>query len=208
MSDGILGRKLGMTQIFAEDGSCIPVTVIKAGPCVVVREKSVARDGYSAVQLGFEPLPRKRVNKAAAGYFKKHKVEPLRVLREIRPASSDIYKPGKKVTVEQVFQAGDTVSVSGVSKGKGFAGVVKRWNFGGGPASHGAHFHRAPGSIGGAAWPSRVFKGQKLPGQLGNKRVTVPRLQVVDVQKGKDLLLVKGPVPGSRGGLVLISKVG
>jgi len=207
MSDAILGRKIGMTQIFAEDGRCIPVTILKAGPCVVVREKTPDKDGYSAVQLGFESLPKKKVTKPKEGYFKKNKVDPVRVLREITPDSADKYKPGSKVTAEQVFSPGDCVSIIGTSKGKGFAGVMKRWNFHGGPAGHGSHFHRTPGSIGAGSWPSRTFKGKKLPGQMGNKRVTIPNLQVVDVPKGKDLILVRGPVPGSKGSLVLINKI-
>ena len=207
MSDSILGRKIGMTQVFAEDGQCFPVTVIQAGPCVVVREKTAEKDGYSAVQLGFEDLKEKHMTKPQAGYFKKHKVDPVRVLREISPDSADKYELGSKVTAEQIFSPGDSVSIVGTSKGKGFAGVMKRHNFAGGPSGHGSHFHRTPGSIGAGAWPARVFKGQKLPGQMGNKRVTIPKLQVVEVPKGQDLILVKGPVPGSKGSLVLINKV-
>ncbi len=206
MSDAILGRKLGMTQIFAEDGKCIPVTVIKAGPCTVVKEKTVETDGYAAVQLGFEEMSKKKITKPMSGYFKKHKVDAKRVLREISPDSKDLYKPGAQVAAEQIFSPGDRVSVVSTSKGKGFAGVMKRWGFAGGPSGHGSHFHRAPGAIGAGAWPARVFKGQKLPGQLGNKRVTTRNLQIIEVPQGKDLVYIKGAVPGGKGSLVLIKK--
>ena len=206
---GILGRKLGMTQVFAADGSVVPVTVLKAGPCVVVQRKTKETDGYEAVQLGLvEFVKPRRVNKPLTGHFKKNNVPPLRLLREIRLADpQEAAKPGDKVLVEQVFQPEDTVDVIGVSKGRGWAGVVRRHHFRGGPASHGSMSHRAPGSIGASSYPSRVWPGQRMAGHLGNQRVTARNLQVVQVDPEEHLLLVKGAVPGANGGYVMICKV-
>jgi large subunit ribosomal protein L3 len=201
MMKAILGEKVGMTQIFQED-MLIPVTVCKAGPCVVTQVKVPEKDGYEAVQLGYGEVKPERVNQPMKGHFKKVNCEPQRFLAEV-PLSSGEYKPGQKVRVD-IFAEGDRADVTGVSRGKGFAGVVKRWGFSGGPASHGSRFHRAPGSIGACATPSRVFKGKKLPGHMGTDNVTVQNLLVVRVDQERDLLLLKGAVPGPRGSLLLI----
>ena len=209
MINGILGVKVGMTQLFDKDGSVIPATVIKAGPCVVVQKKTVAHDGYDAVQLGLvEFVADKRVNRARQGHFKKAGVSPVKLLREFRLAASDeATLVGAKVLVDQ-FAANDAVEVSGVSKGKGFAGVIKRHNFRGGAASHGSMFHRAPGSIGSSAFPSRVFKGMRAAGHMGQDKVTVKNLKVVRVDVEKNLLIVRGAVPGANGEYVVIRKKG
>ena len=203
---GILGKKLGMTQLFADDGRVIPVTVLKAGPCVVVQRKTTENDGYEAVQLGLvEFVKPQRVNKPRGGHFKKHNVPPVRLLREFRLADGkDEAKAGDKVLVEEVFKPEDRVDVIGVSKGRGWAGVVRRYHFRGGSASHGSMFHRAPGSIGASSYPSRVWPGQRMAGQMGNKRATVRSLRVVKVDAEEHLLLVRGAVPGANGGYVLI----
>lgn len=209
MINGILGVKVGMTQLFDKDGSVIPATVIKAGPCVVVQKKTAAHDGYDAVQLGLvEFVADKRVNKARQGHFKKAGVSPVRFLREFRlAASGEATQVGAKVLVDQ-FAANDAVDVSGVSKGKGFAGFVKRHHFGGGAATHGSMFHRAPGSIGSSAFPSRVFKGMRAAGHMGQEKVTVKNLQVVKVDVERNLLIVRGAVPGANGGYLVIRKKG
>jgi large subunit ribosomal protein L3 len=206
MPRGILGKKLGMTQIFKE-GEVIPVTVIKAGPCVVTQIKSEDKDGYSAIQIGFEEAKEKHVNKPLKGHFEKAGVPPHRYLAEVRleNGEKENYKLGQKITVD-IFKEGEKVDVTGVSKGKGFAGVVKRWGFRGFPASHGARYHRAGGSIGMAAFPARVIKGMKMPGRMGNRKVTVQNLEIVDIDKEKNLLLVKGAVPGHKGSLIFIKE--
>jgi large subunit ribosomal protein L3 len=201
MEKAIIGEKLGMTQVFKDD-LLIPVTVIKAGPCVVTQLKSQDTDGYEAVQVGFGEKKADSVNMPMKGHLKRSGGEALRVLAEL-PLDPSSYKPGQKISVS-IFSEGDRTDVTGISKGKGFAGVVKRWGFGGGPSSHGARFHRAPGAIGQCATPSRVFKGKKLPGRMGTDRVTVQNLLVVGVDTDKDLLLVKGAVPGSKGTVVMI----
>lgn len=195
-----------MTQLFADDGRVIPVTVLKAGPCVVVQRKTTENDGYEAVQLGLvEFVKPQRVNKPRGGHFKKHNVPPVRLLREFRLADGkDEAKAGDKVLVEEVFKPEDRVDVIGVSKGRGWAGVVRRYHFRGGNASHGSMFHRAPGSIGASSYPSRVWPGQRMAGQMGNKRATVRSLRVVKVDAEEHLLLVRGAVPGANGGYVLI----
>ncbi len=195
-----------MTQLFADDGRVIPVTVLKAGPCVVVQRKTTENDGYEAVQLGLvEFVKPQRVNKPRGGHFKKHDVPPVRLLREFRLADGkDEVKAGDKVLVEEVFKPEDRVDVIGVSKGRGWAGVVRRYHFRGGNASHGSMFHRAPGSIGASSYPSRVWPGQRMAGQMGNKRATVRSLRVVKVDAEEHLLLVRGAVPGANGGYVLI----
>lgn len=199
----LLGRKLGMTQVWSEDDKLLPVTVIEAGPCVVTQVKTDKRDGYRAVQIGFGELKAKRLNKPMAGHFAKSNVEPKRYLAEIRLGEGDDIKLGQVLTVESLSDA-KRVSVSGVSKGKGFAGVMKRHNFKGGPGGHGSHFHRAPGSIGQCATPSRVFKGMKLPGHMGSEKVTVRNLEVVKIDLEQNLLLVKGAVPGGKNALLTI----
>jgi large subunit ribosomal protein L3 len=205
---GILGRKLGTTQVLREDGTVVPVTVLKAGPCVVVQRKTTETDGYEAVQLGLvEFIKPARVNKPMSGHFKKKNVPPLRFLREIRLSDpTEEAKAGDKVLVEEVFKPDDKVDVIGVSKGRGFAGVIKRHRFHGGAASHGSMFHRAPGSIGGSSYPSRLWKGQRMPGQMGNRRVTSRSLKVVQVDPEEHLLVIKGAVPGANGGYVTICR--
>jgi large subunit ribosomal protein L3 len=207
MVNAILGKKLGMSQIFAENGNVVPVTVLKAGPCVVIQRKTSAKEGYEAAQLGLVELPPpKRVNKPSEGHFKKAGANPVRFLREVRlDAGAGEVKVGDKVLVD-VFAAGDLVDVVGVSKGRGFAGFHKRHHFGGGGASHGSMFHRAPGSIGASAWPSRVLKGTKAAGHLGNARVTVRNLRVVQVLADDHTLLVEGAVPGPPGAYVVVRK--
>jgi large subunit ribosomal protein L3 len=202
---GIIGKKIGMTQVYAEDGRAIPVTVIQAGPCVVVQLKSKEKDGYASVQLGLvEDRKVKRVSKAMKGHFDKAKLPPCRVLREFK-ADGEELKIGDKVSVD-LFAPGDLVDVVGVSKGKGFQGVVKRHHFRGGDATHGSMFHRAPGGIGASAFPSRVLKGLRAAGHMGAERVTAKNLTVVRVDAGKNVLVVKGSVPGAGGGYVVIRK--
>ena len=199
----ILGRKLGMTQVWSEDDRLLPVTVIEAGPCVVTQVKTLKRDGYRAVQIGFGDIKESKVNKPMAGHFAKAKVEAKKFLAEIRLAEDDDMKIGQTITVD-VFEGAKHVHVTGTSKGKGFAGVMKRHNFKGGPGGHGSHFHRAPGSIGQCATPSRVFKGMKLPGHMGSETVTVKNLDVVKIDAEQNLLIVKGAVPGAKGALLTI----
>ena len=199
----ILGRKLGMTQVWSEDDKLLPVTVIQAGPCVVTQVKTDKRDGYRAVQIGFGDIKESRVNKPMAGHFAKAKVEAKKHLAEVRLGDADSPKLGQMITVG-AFEGAKQVHVTGTSKGKGFAGVMKRYNFKGGPGGHGSHFHRAPGSIGQCATPSRVFKGMKLPGHMGAETVTVKNLDVVKIDTEQNLLLVKGAVPGAKGALLTI----
>ncbi|HET8674143.1 MAG TPA: 50S ribosomal protein L3 [Blastocatellia bacterium] len=207
MVNGIIGKKLGMTQLFAEDGTVTPVTVIKAGPCIVVQKKTVNTDGYNAVQLGFvEEKPPRRVNKPTEGHFKRAGVPPTRVLREVRvEASDEATSVGDKILVD-IFNENDLVDVIGKSKGRGFAGFIKRHGFAGGRASHGSMFHRAPGSIGQSAYPSRVFKGTRMAGHMGDERKTLKNLRVVAVDTEKNLLMIRGAVPGPNGAYVLIKK--
>ena len=199
---GILGKKLGMTQIYSEDGKMLPVTVVEAGPCCVVQVRTLEKDGYEAVKIGFLEMKEKRVNKPMAGVFKKAGIKPYKLLKEF-PIGG--LKVGEFVTVER-FIKGDRVSVSGISKGKGFQGVMKRHNFSGGPGSHGSTFNRAPGSIGASSYPSRVWKNQKLPGHMGAERETIRNLEIVDVRTEQNLLLIKGAVPGGIGTFVEIKK--
>lgn len=204
MAKGILGKKVGMTQVFGEGGKAITVTVIEAEPCVVSQVKTVKTDGYDAIQIGFGAVKEKAKKSPQRGHFKKGGVDYLKNLVELRlGVIKDKYEVGQAISVE-IFAEGEKTDVVGVSKGKGFAGVMKRWNFRGGPASHGSHFHRAPGSIGMCATPSRVFKGKKLPGRMGGDRVTIQNLEVVRVDKDRNLLLLKGSVPGANGSLVLV----
>ena len=208
MVDALLGKKIGMTQILAEDGTAIPVTVIEAGPCVVVQKKTVENDGYEAVQLGLvEFVKEKRVGKPMLGHFGKAGVAPVRFLRETKQVGEDAVKVGDRIQVD-MFNAGDRVHVTGTSKGRGFAGVIKRHGFSGGPGGHGSMFHRAPGSIGASAYPSRVLKGTRLPGHMGHARVTVQYLRVQDTDEEKNLLFVRGAVPGPNGGYVVVKRSG
>jgi len=202
MVKGLLGRKLGMTQVFNDKGEVVPVTVIQAGPCVVVQKKTVENDGYSAIQLGFIDQSERRTNKPMMGHFSKAGVSPKKVLREIRTPSVDEYKVGQVLKAD-VFAPGDVVDITGTSKGKGFAGVIKRHNLRRGPMSHGSMYHRRTGSLG-ATDPGRVFKGRKLPGRMGGDTVTITGLEVVKVDAERDLILVKGSVPGPRGGHLVL----
>ena len=207
MSPGILGKKIGMTQMFRPDGQAVPVTLLKAGPCMVVQRKTPTTDGYDAVQLGLvEFIKPRRIDKPTAGHLKKAGVEGSKFMREftLRPGDDD-FKPGDKVLVDQ-FKPKDKVDVIGVSKGKGFAGVVKRHHFRGGEGSHGSMFHRAPGSIGASSFPSRVVPGMRMAGHMGNAQVTVRNLEVMDVDTEDNVLVVKGAVPGPNGGYVLVRR--
>jgi large subunit ribosomal protein L3 len=204
MINGLLGKKIGMTQVYAADGQRIAVTAIEAGPCVVLQKKTAATDGYSAVQVGFLQKRADRVNKPEMGHFKKAGQGAFAHVREF-PVTEDSCSVGDEVTC-QIFTAGDRIDVTGTSKGKGFQGVIKRWGFSGGRSTHGSTFHRAPGSIGCSAYPSHVFKGKKMPGQMGNARVTTHNLVVVDVRPEQNLILVQGSVPGPKNGIVSIRK--
>ena len=203
MVNTILGRKLGMTQVWGEDDTIVPVTVIQAGPCVVAQVKTTETDGYEAVQIGFGDIKEHRVNKPMKGHFAKAGIAPMRYLREVRVEDASQHSCGEVITVES-FADTAKVDVTGVSKGKGFAGVIKRHHFAGGPGGHGSHFHRAPGSIGMCAYPSRVLKGMRMAGHMGCDRVTVKNLAVVRVDTDQNLILVNGAVPGGKGALVQV----
>jgi large subunit ribosomal protein L3 len=205
MSKGLIGKKLGMTSIFMPDGRHIPVTVIEAGPCTVTQVKTEAADGYDALQLGFGNKRAKSVNKPLAGHMRKAGEKLFSVLREFGVENPSEYDAGQEISVE-MFQVGESVHVTGTTKGRGFSGVIKRHGFHGGRDTHGSKNHRVPGSIGCSAWPSKVIKGKKLPGQYGVDRKTIKNLQVVDIRPEENLLLVKGPVPGPPTGTVLINK--
>ena len=202
---GLLGTKLGMTQVWDEEGNVVPVTVIEVAPNVVTQIRTPEVDGYTAVQLAAGQIDPRKVNQPSAGHFAKAGVTPRRHLTEVRTPDAGEYELGQELTVDTVFEAGQKVDVVGTSKGKGFAGAMKRHNFGGAMASHGQHRnHRKPGSVGGAATPGRVFKGKKLPGRMGGERVTLQNLTVQAIDAEKGLLLVKGAVPGARGRLVFV----
>jgi large subunit ribosomal protein L3 len=203
MTKTILGRKLGMTQVWSDDDRLIPVTVVEAGPCVVSQVKTVETDGYDAVQLAYFEVSEKSAKKPMTGHLAKAGATPRRFLAEARTAEGDAFEAGQEITCE-IFEPGDTIHVTGTSKGKGFAGVMKRYNFKGGPGGHGSHFHRAPGSVGQASQPSRVFPGLKLPGHMGSETVTVRNLEVVRVVPDQNLLLIKGAVPGGKNGFITI----
>jgi large subunit ribosomal protein L3 len=203
MEKGLIGRKLGMTQVFSDEGAAISVTVIEAGPCVVIQKKTRETDGYDAVQIGFGRKKTKRITKPLQGHFKKADKGFIQFLREFRIDNAGEYEVGAELNLD-IFAVGDYVDIVGTSKGRGFAGGVKRHGFKGGRATHGSMFHRAPGSIGASADPSRVFKGTKLPGHMGDRRVTVQNLVVFSVRPERNLILVKGSVPGSMNGFVLI----
>jgi len=203
MQKAILGRKIGMTQVFTEEGIVIPVTVIAAGPVAVVQKKTVENDGYDAIQVGFENAKEKAVTKPLKGHFAKAGVALKKVLREFRLDDCSTYNVGDQITAD-VFAAGEKVDVTGTSKGKGFAGAIKRWGSHRGPMTHGSGYHRRPGSLGACSTPSRVMKNKKLPGHMGVERVTVQNLDVVRVDGEKNLILVKGAVPGPKGGLLIV----
>jgi large subunit ribosomal protein L3 len=205
MMKGIIGKKLGMTQIFLEDGTRVPVTVIQAGPCYVVQKKTADNDGYSAVQVGFESVAAANANKPYLGHCTKSGHGVFRHLREFKNDQVESMNVGDEITVNE-FSVDDVIDVTGTSIGKGFQGVIKRWNFKGGRASHGSRFHRAPGSIGASATPSHVFKNKKMPGQMGNVKVTVQRLKIVRVDAADNLLLIKGAVPGHKNSIITIKK--
>ncbi len=202
MKKAILGKKIGMTQIFDEQGNVVSVTVIQAGPCPVIQKKTVASDGYDAVQVGFGQQKEQRVNKPRQGHFKRAQQAPTRYLAELRLEDAANYDVGQEVTAD-IFQPGDRIDISGISKGKGFAGAIKRHNQHRGPSSHGSHFHRSPGALGGVD-PARVLKGHPMPGRMGGEKVTVQNLEVVRVDTERNLLLVKGSLPGIRGALLRI----
>lgn len=201
----ILGRKIGMTQIFTEDGLLLPVSVIEAKPMFVTQIKTVEKDGYNAVQVGFDEKKKSRTNKPALGHFKKSGVEPKKVLKEFKVDSVEGYELGQEINLS-VLEEGMTVDVVGTSKGKGTAGTIKRWNQSRGPETHGSKYHRGPGSIGAASYPARVIKGTHMAGRMGGERVTVQNLELVKVDVDRNLLLIKGAIPGPKGSLVVVKK--
>ncbi|GKX68817.1 50S ribosomal protein L3 [Inconstantimicrobium mannanitabidum] len=203
MNKAILGKKIGMTQIFNENGKVVPVTVVEAGPCVVVQKKTTEKDGYSAIQVGFGDVREKLVNKPRKGHFAKAGVSLRRHLKEFRLDNAAEYEVGQEIKAD-VFTAGDKIDVSGVSKGKGFQGTIKRWNAQRGPMSHGSKFHRAVGSMGASSDPSRTFKNKRMPGHMGAENTTVLNLEVVKVMADKNLILIKGGIPGPNKGIVVI----
>ncbi|MFH0782093.1 MAG: 50S ribosomal protein L3 [Pseudomonadota bacterium] len=203
-SMGILGKKIGMTRVYGEFGQAIPVTVIEAGPCKVLQVKTETSDGYSAIQVGFAEKKASRVNKPLAGHFKKSDSQGFYFVREFRVTDSAQYSVGQEISLDTVVKVGDKVDVQGTSKGRGFQGVIKRHGFSGGGSGHGSMFHRAPGSIGCSAYPSRVIKGKKMPGRMGNDSVLRKNVVVVDIRTEDNVVLLKGPLPGSKNGLLKI----
>ncbi|MBL8214057.1 MAG: 50S ribosomal protein L3 [Bryobacterales bacterium] len=207
MGPGILGKKIGMTQVFRPNGEVVPVTIVKAGPCVVVQRKTPTTDGYNAVQIGLlEFVKASRINKPATGHLKKANADGVKFLKELtlRPGDDDL-KPGDKILVDQ-FRTREMVDVTGVSKGRGYASLMKRHNFRGGPGSHGSMFNRAPGSIGASSFPSRVFKGMRMAGHMGVQDVTVRNLEIVEIDPEENVILVKGAIPGPNGGYVVVRR--
>lgn len=201
---GILGKKIGMTRVYSERGNVTPVTVVEAGPCKVLQVKSPEKDGYSAIQVGFSDKKSSRVNKPLAGHFSKSGADAYYFVKEFRVEDPTQYEAGQTVTLDSLFKVGDIVDVQGKSKGRGFQGVMKRHGFSGGCAGHGSHHHRAPGSIGCSAWPSRVVKGKKFPGRMGNDTVMTKNVIIIDIRVDENILLLKGPVPGAKQGLLKI----
>lgn len=201
----ILGKKVGMTQIFDEEGRLIPVTVVQAGPCVVVQKKTTGTDGYDAIQVGFGEIREKLVNKPKTGHFKKAGVPVKRYLREFRTNDLEVMEIGQELKAD-IFEVGDMVDVTGTSKGKGTQGVIKRWNQHRGPMSHGSRYHRRPGSMGACSSPGRVFKGKRLPGRTGRETITIQNLTIVGADADKNMLLVKGAIPGPKGQLVTVKQ--
>lgn len=204
MINGLLGYKIGMTQIFSEGGKLIPVTVLEVGPCKVVQIKTTEKEGYQAAQIAFNEVKEHRVTAPLKGHFKKAGVAPTRVLREFKGDLTGM-TVGQVITAD-IFQKGEIVNITGVSKGKGFQGVMKRFHFRGGPATHGSMFHRRPGSIGASSFPSRVWKNKGMPGHMGNRQITTEGLEVVEVRPAENIIFIKGAVPGSQKGLVLIHR--
>ena len=205
MCKGLIGKKLGMAGVFSSDGRHLPVTVIQAGPCVVTQIKTAVADGYNALQLGFGAKKKSHVNKPLAGHLKKCGADGFAFLREFSVDNPDEYTLGQSISLD-LFKVGERVDVAGVSRGRGFAGVIKRHGFHGGKKSHGSHSHRIPGSIGCSAWPSKVIKGKKMPGQYGHERKTIRNLEVVDIRPDENLILLKGAIPGANSGIVEIKK--
>lgn len=205
MSKGLMGKKLGMTGLFAPDGRYVPVTVIEAGPCVVTQIKTTATDGYNALQLGFSEVKAKRVTKPRQGHFRKSGETFFRHVQEFPVDNPEAYSLGQKITLE-IFSVGERVDVCGTTKGRGFAGVMKKEGFSGGPKTHGSKCHRIPGSIGTSAWPSRVFKGKGMPGHYGVDHQTMQNIEIVDIRPEENILMVKGAVPGPATGLVAVKK--
>jgi len=203
---GLIGKKLGMTQVFSSEGDVVSVTVIEAGPCVVMQKKTLENDGYSALQLGYGQKKLEKFNKPMQGHLKKAGDQGHRYLREFRSAKIDSFTVGDKVDLD-IFESGEKVEIVGTTKGKGFAGNIKRWGFNRGPMSHGSKFHRVVGSIGSSAYPSRVFKGKKMPGHLGCARLTAKNIKIVDKKPDQNIILVKGAVPGPKNGIILICKM-
>nr|AKQ05379.1 50S ribosomal protein L3, large subunit ribosomal protein L3 [uncultured delta proteobacterium Rifle_16ft_4_minimus_5175] len=204
---GLIGKKIGMTQVFGADGIVVPVTVIQTGPCVVVQKKETGRDGYSAVQIGFGNKKNQRVNKPEQGHMVKAGKGAFQVLREFRLQDVGQYEVGQEIKATDIFKAGDRIDVSGTSKGRGFAGVIKRWSFSGFPASHGTHeYFRHGGAIGNRSYPGRVFKGKKMAGHWGNEKVSVQNLEVVGIRPEENLILVKGAIPGAKRGILIIRR--
>jgi len=206
MKKFILGKKIGMTQVFDEAGLAVPVTVIQAGPCTVVQKKTIENDGYTAIKLGFGDVPERKLNKPEKGLYAKIKATAKKYLKEFRTDDIDKYEVGQEIKVADMFSDGDRIDVSGISKGKGFQGVIKRFGQQRGPEAHGSKYHRRVGTMGAGTNPGRVFKGKKLPGHMGRDKVTVQNLDVVRVDSERNLLLVKGAVPGPKGGLVIIKE--
>jgi large subunit ribosomal protein L3 len=201
---GLLGKKIGMTRVYSEQGQAIPVTVIEAGPCVVLQKKTESKEGYNAIQVGFGPKKESRMNKPEAGHFKAAAKGGFYHIKEFRITDPEAYELGQEIQLAELVKIGDEVHISGKSKGRGFQGVIKRYGFKGGNKTHGSMFHRRPGSIGCSAWPSRVFKGKKMPGRMGNELLTKKNLTVVDVRADENIMLVKGSVPGAKQGLLQI----
>ncbi|MDX9841318.1 MAG: 50S ribosomal protein L3 [Desulfobulbus sp.] len=201
---GILGRKIGMTRVYDENGRSIPVTVIEAGPCTILQKKTVQKEGYNAIQLGFLEKKESKLNKPEAGHFKRSGGKGFYHVREFRVENPESYEVGQQLTLTEMAAIGDMIDIAGKSKGRGFQGVIKRHGFRGGRATHGSDFHRAPGSIGCSAWPSRVLKGKKMPGRMGNETVTQKNLKIIDIRNDENVLLVRGTVPGAKNGLLNI----
>ena len=203
--NGLIGKKIGMTQVFGADGTVVPVTVIQTGPCVVVQKKETSKDGYNALQVGFGSRKAQRVNKPEQGHFAKAGKGAFEVLREFRTDKVGEYELGQEIKAADLFKSGDRVDVAGISKGRGFTGVIKRWSFAGFPGSHGTHeYFRHGGSIGNRSYPGRVFKGKRMAGHWGDERISIQNLEVVEVRADNNLLLVKGSVPGAERGVLLI----
>ena len=206
MALGLIGKKLGMTQVFSSEGAVVPVTVIEAGPCFVMQKKTFQNDGYTALQLGFGHKKLEKINKPTQGHLKKAGDQGLRFLKEFRLATVDAFSVGDQVSLD-IFENGENVKIIGTTKGKGFAGNIKRWGFNRGPMSHGSKFHRVVGSIGSSAYPSRVFKGKKMPGHLGCEKLTAKNIKIIDKKQDENIILVKGSVPGPKNGIILICKM-